>query len=654
MSDVHEIALKLAGNVLSVCQELMPQGKVEGHEFVYDPGAGKIKVVLSGQKAGIWSHWGGDGAGDLLDLYIKIRGGALGAALDWARARLGIEKPAFKGSREKQYRRPDRPKQMQTLERTSVVESIDWHLRQERGLMPATLDAFRITEAPFLEGVKEGKAWRWEEPWILYPYLRPGVAGKMELINIKWQSLRRYETKGGKMKPKRIQERDAEPALFGWQAMSPTARNLIVTEGETDCMSGHQLLTLAGRSEAIGVLSVPAGAGRGDKQQWIECEFDNLDRFEDIAICFDEDKEGRNKVALEEIIRRLGVHRCRVMRLPFKDTNEGMVAGMTPEEYFEHWRAAKPLVPDELRNASEFADEVVDEFYPEGTDEPGWTLPWRRMAWLRIRRGEVSLWTGLNGHGKTILLNQVSLHLCDRGERVCIGSFEMPPAKLLERSARQLSHQRKPSEAHIRRLHRWYDDRLWLVDRIGTMDAKRLLEVFTYARRRFACAFFIIDSFLRLGIAEDDYNGQKAVMERLLAFAKDEDCHVALVAHSRKLKDTKQTPGRMDIRGAGALTDLAHATLSVWRDEHKEQKLSVIDDDVTLTAPKREERRADLVNRPDATLTCDKQRHGSGSVGHIQLWFDKDAAAFKERLSGELPRYETVPKDFLVSTDPLS
>lgn len=645
MTEIGDIARGLARDAEGVCRELLGDGKIVGGEWEQDPGAGKIKVHLKGDKAGIWSHFGGDGAGDLLDLYVKVKGSNLGDALDWARARLGIERPAFKGSKPREYRRPAPPEQMRKLEKSAVVDSVEWYLRQERGLQPATLESFRIAEAPYLDGVKEGKPWRWPGPWILFPYLRPqqGDGNKFDLINIKWTSLKREASPSGKMRPARIQEQEAEPGLFGWQAASPTARHAIIKEGEIDAMTGHQYLVELGRSDAIAVFSVPAGCGRGEKQQWIEQEFDRLERFEDICLCFDGDKEGQDKVALEEIVRRLGVHRTRVMRIPgHKDTNAAYLAGLTAEDYFRAWEAAKPMAPDELRSAAEFVEEVIKRFYPEDGIEPGLTLPWRRMSWVRVRPREVSIWSGINSAGKTIVLNQVMLHLCDQGERTCIGSFEMPPEDLLEKAVRQLSGQRRPTVRHIRDLHNWFDGRLWLVDRIGTMDIRRLLEVFTYARRRFGCRFFVVDSFLRLGIDGDDYNGQKALMDKLIAFADAEDCHVALVAHSRKVKDARHG-SRSDVAGSSNITDLVQLVFIVWRNEPKEQQLSVLDDDPTLDVGKREEKRADLVNKPDAIVTVDKQRFGSGQIGHIQLWFDKEASAFRERSSGDLPRYETVP-----------
>ena len=90
----------------------------------------------------------------------------------------------------------------------------------------------------------------------------------------------------------------AEPCLFGWQALDAGVRAVVLCEGEIDCMSYAQY--------GISALSVPFGGGKGAKQQWIEFEYHNLDRFEEIFISMDVDDVGRE--AAREIASRLGEH----------------------------------------------------------------------------------------------------------------------------------------------------------------------------------------------------------------------------------------------------------------------------------------------------------------------------------------------------------
>ncbi|MBN0941860.1 toprim domain-containing protein, partial [Pseudomonas aeruginosa] len=89
---------------------------------------------------------------------------------------------------------------------------------------------------------------------------------------------------------------DTEPCLFGWQAIPDGNREVTITEGEIDAMTAWQY----GRP----ALSVPFGGGKDGKQRWIEYEFDNLQRFDVIYLCLDDDEPGHQ--ATEEIVRRLG------------------------------------------------------------------------------------------------------------------------------------------------------------------------------------------------------------------------------------------------------------------------------------------------------------------------------------------------------------
>jgi twinkle protein len=128
----------------------------------------------------------------------------------------------------------------------------------DRGLTAETIDAFKVREVQ-----------RKGQPWALFPYLRDGV-----YVNGKYRNP--ADKKGMQ------QEKDAEPCLFGWHLIDPKARTVAICEGEIDAMTLHQV--------GIPALSVNAGAGN---HQWIENDWDRLERFSEILVCFDNDEAGR-------------------------------------------------------------------------------------------------------------------------------------------------------------------------------------------------------------------------------------------------------------------------------------------------------------------------------------------------------------------------
>lgn len=254
-------------------------------------------------------------------------------------------------------------------------------------------------------------------------------------------------------------------------------------------------------------------------------------------------------------------------------------------------------------------------------------MPWRKThGMVQFRPGEVTVWGGANGNGKSLVTGQIALSLCAQGEKVCIASFEMKPAKTLERMGRQFSgfNPNDPSFAGsevalqslldvYQQFKEWTDDRLWLYDQQGTVTAKQVVAVVRYCAKERGITHFFIDSLMKCVAAEDDYNGQKMFVDELTSIARDYGIHIHLVHHIRKPTDESHKPTKYDYKGTGAITDQVDNVISVWRNKAKERK--------------RDE--SGVVNEadPDALLICDKQRNGEWE-GSIGLWFHRESMQY--------------------------
>lgn len=249
-------------------------------------------------------------------------------------------------------------------------------------------------------------------------------------------------------------------------------------------------------------------------------------------------------------------------------------------------------------------------------------MPWRKThGMVQFRPGEVTVWGGANGNGKSLVTGQIALSLCTQGEKVCIASFEMKPGKTLERMGRQFSgfNPNDPafagSEAAMAELltlyedfKGWTDGRLWLYDQQGTVNAKQVAAVVRYCAKEKGITHFFVDSLMKCVASEDDYNGQKMFVDELTAIARDNGIHIHLVHHIRKPADESHKPSKYDYKGTGAITDQVDNVISVWRNKAKEKK--------------RDEGKLVEEKEPDALLICDKQRNGEWE-GCIGLWFDR-------------------------------
>jgi twinkle protein len=580
MMMAKEIARSLAQHAEEIARYLLPEGKKVGNEWKVGNVSGEsgksLGVRLTGEKAGIWCDFATGNSGDLLNLWTQSRNLTNYEAMKEATCYLGVSQPHFDAYKTSKFVKPK-----QKIEQLSDKSPVMNYLTQMRKLKPETIQVFQIGQ-------------RGNE--IIFPYFRDN-----ELIFIKYLNLKRINGK----KQMHV-EAKCEPCLFGWQMISPQARSVIICEGEIDAMTLFQY--------GLPALSIPFGAGGANKHAWIEYEFERLAIFDEVFLCMDDDQEGY--IATKELIERLGRHRCRVVKLPFKDANECLQAGIAAETIKDCFDLAKTLDPDELKSASLFVDQVIGEFYPQPGAFIGYSAPWAKTTdKILFRTGELSVWTGINGHGKSQFLGQIILSMMQQGARVCIASLELLPRRLLMRLTRQAAALAKPSIEYIKAIHQWYEDKLWLFDLVGSTKSKRLLDVFLYARQRYGVDVFIIDSLMKLDIADDDYNMQKIFMDQLCDFKTQHNCQIHIVVHPRKGFDESKPPSKLDIKGSGTISDLADNSFIIWRNKEKERLTQAKESGAIL-----EEKEEKILNAAGCKWICDKQRNGDWE-GVLGFWF---------------------------------
>lgn len=588
-----EISRLLSQRAEDVVRHLLPNGKKVGNEWRVgsingEPGQ-SLGVHLSSEKSGIWCDFanGGNDAGDLLDLWAKTRGLTITEAIKQASLYLGLSLPQFEAYKPLKFAKPKQT----GLSSLSVGSPVMNYLVNERKLTSETVHAYKISE-------------RGRE--IVFPYLRDG-----EIIFVKYLKLERVDGK----KHMYI-EANCEPCLFGWHLVPTYARTVTICEGEIDAISLYQY--------GISALSVPFGAGGGNKQQWIENEFERLVIFDEIYLCLDPDVEG--KAATAVLVERLGRHRCRIVKLPLHDANECLRAGITRDEIHRCFNESRTLDPEELKSASEFVEQVIDEFYPVPGANLGYEAPWQKtQGKILFRPAELSIWTGINGHGKSQFIGHAALFMMNKGARICIASLELKPQRLLMRLTRQAGAMADPSLEYIRAIHQWYEDKLWLFDLTGSAKSKRLLDVFLYARQRYGIDVFVIDSFMKIDIAEDDLKAQKAFMEQLCDFKNVHNCHIHIVVHPRKGLDESHPPGKLDNKGTGAISDLADNCFSVWRNKEKERLTQKQTGGVKLV-----QKELEKLQNSDCLWACDKQRNGDWE-GKFGFWFHRASLQYLDR-----------------------
>ena len=269
----------------------------------------------------------------------------------------------------------------------------------------------------------------------------------------------------------------------------------------------------------------------------------------------------------------------------------------------------------ELRWATHWRSDVLARLI-NGDETSGDRLPWGKThGGVRLRPGELSIWAGINGHRKSMLLGQVMLWLA-REHRICIASLEMKPDETLIRMARQ-AFGRAPSVDDAATFLEGCNGRICLYDQLDSVEADRILGVVHYAANELQCAHIVIDSLTKCGIAGDDYAKQKRFVDRLQWAAKSYGVHVHLVCHMRKGKDEAERPGKFDVRGASEITDLADNVFITWKDKERDEAVQCQANGLNLTP-----QQIKPLDRPDQVLDVAKQRHGTYE-GSYSLWFHR-------------------------------
>lgn len=276
---------------------------------------------------------------------------------------------------------------------------------------------------------------------------------------------------------------------------------------------------------------------------------------------------------------------------------------------------AEPQTAARVQSSASFRDALHKELYDLEWKERGAFLPWRRFDQIRFNGGQVSLWLGMNGHGKSLMTSAVMLDFMTQGQKVCIASMEMYPHDTLKRMLRQAVGVQTPSKTTTDQFLKWSDPRLFIYDQQGTVDREEMLAIIRYTAAKLGVQHFVLDSLLKCNMAEDDYTLQKRFVDALTIVARDFNVHIHLIHHSRKPSDEHSIPGKYDSRGSGTVVDQVDHVFVVWRNKKKEfdkRANKPVDDSL-----------------PDCILVCDKNRH-LGWEGKIALWVNPDTGTYHD------------------------
>jgi twinkle protein len=250
----------------------------------------------------------------------------------------------------------------------------------------------------------------------------------------------------------------------------------------------------------------------------------------------------------------------------------------------------------------------------------GAKLPWSKTRDdIGFVSGDVSIWAGTNGHGKSTALLQVCNHLIAQGESVCIASLEMPVIETLFMMCCQVA-MCEPSREFTAKFLDWAGDRLWLFNQKGSVSQDAILGAIMWSAEHRGVKHFIVDNLMMVTDGESGeraMNSQKTFVENLKRVADDAQIHCHLVHHCRKNESEDIRPNKFDLKGSGAIADLADQIFMVWRNKKRE---------AYFQNPNRTPN-PELEAAAGATIAVVKNRR-VGIEKTYALWFDRASRQF--------------------------
>lgn len=600
-----ELNQLLLGRIEEVCQYLLPQGTKKGNEWKFGDlqgGSGNSGgVVMNGSKAGSWADFADSSCrgNSLVSLWCQVRcNDDYPAAAEEIKKYLGVTDSDLKISHRprKIYTRPSvgEKKEIAKLDERSAVLR---YLEDERCLPEKNLLEYKVFS-------------RKDDKGYVFCYYEGEDFGHENIVMLKTVFLERNE----KGKKKSFITRDSEPVLFGKGAIPKNCETLIITAGELDAVSwsvyGHP------------AVSIPMGI---QNNNWIESDFEWLERFQTIYINYDSDP--KEQEAARALADRLGLERCMNIDLgSYKDANNMLVNGEeNPERFIEE---AKSLMPPDIELFSEGVDELISEMSMTEEDAPGFDLPWGNDFKLKIRKGEVSAVVGYTGHGKTAVLNHICTHMQANGARGMIASLEMKMLGTKDNFVKCHYGQMTVDPEYIRQamLHSSLSNML-MVNRKKkrTIDGEKLLEYFYLCSKKYGLDYIVLDNLMMCKLGWDDYDNQQQFIESLQCMADDTGTHTFIVAHPRKppsAREKEVPPDAYEIKGAGEIANLVDNCISVWRNTKKHYDLAI--EKQKSADGNNYGEIEDIKARPDGIVQLAKQRSGIGShkgwLGSVNLW----------------------------------
>lgn len=475
-------------------------------------------------------------------------------------------------------------------------------IRNERGLNADVLEKY---------GVGLGKSWFYDAKTDIkceeLCYMFPMFSSHRKLVRYKVRAV-------GKKQFMKLDPKGGAWGLFGMQALPAGAKEVVLTEGEFDAMAVYQATGRPALSLPNGASSLPVSVVK------------MLERFKKIYLWMDDDIPGQQ--GARQFAKKLGRKRCLSVSTEnkAKDANDALLKGLDLEAMI---RNAAKVPHDGVATFKDFRTDVYNQIMnPEQLQGiQSQMLPGFNNVLKGHRRGELTIFSGHTGTGKTSLLSQLSLDYCAQGQPTLWGSFEIPNANLAKLLLQQLYAMKTGQPVSTLPDHftewaeRFEELPMFFLRYFGSQPIDMVIDAMEYGHYVHDIAHVVLDNlqFMTSGQARPNagaygrFEVMDDAMQRLRAFSTERNVHVSLVVHPRKEDDNSEIQ-TSSIFGSAKATQEADSVIILQKGRGNGRVLEV------------------------------RKNRFDGTQGRINIAFDKELKLFKERKNHKTEQRHALPK----------
>ena len=361
-----------------------------------------------------------------------------------------------------------------------------------------------------------------------------------------------------------------DSGLFGQQAFKAGGKYITITEGEADALAVNEMFD--GKWPVVSIRSGAAGAAKD-----IKANLEWLESFENVVICFDNDKAGQE--AAKSVLDLFTPNKAKNVTLPMKDAGD-MLRDNKVQAFVKEWWNAKTYQPDGIVRGSDTWEMIIEQ-----ADVKSIPYPWACLNELThgFRPKELVTITSGSGMGKSQIVRELEHYLLGASEdNIGILALEEDiPKTALGIMSIEANKQLHLDKTVTQDEKKGYWDqtmgsgRIFMFDHWGSTSEDNLLGRIRYMAKGLDCKWIILDHLSIVVSDQDNGDERKAIdsiMTNLRKLVQETGVGLFLVSHLRRPSGSKahEDGGKIslgELRGSASIAQLSDIVIGLERDQ---------------------------------------------------------------------------------------